>query len=93
MPLYNVTVRAEFSEATIDELTAHGVYWVQGAADDPGTMRRRHHLRVQADDCDGAVERAARTSKTPAATARWSSAAAPSTPERISLTRHGLIGA
>jgi hypothetical protein len=58
VPLYNVTVRAEFSEATIDELTAHGVYWVQGAADDPGTMRRRHHLRVQADDCDGAVERA-----------------------------------
>ncbi len=58
MALYNVTVRAEFSESTIDELTASGVYWVQGAADDPGTMRRRHHLRVQAGSCDDAVERA-----------------------------------
>jgi hypothetical protein len=58
VPLYNVTVRAEFSESTIDELTAHGLYWVQGAADEEGTMRRRHHLRVQADNCDDAVERA-----------------------------------
>ena len=58
MPLYNVTVRAEFSESTIDELTAHGLYWVQGAADEEGTMRRRHHLRVRADNCDDAVERA-----------------------------------
>jgi site-specific recombinase len=58
LPLYNVTVRAEFSESTIDELTAHGLYWVQGAADEEGTMRRRHHLRVQADNCDDAVERA-----------------------------------
>ena len=58
MALYNVTVRAEFSESTIDELTAQGVYWVQGAADEEGTMRRRHHLRVQADNCDDAIERA-----------------------------------
>jgi hypothetical protein len=56
--LYNVTVRAQFSESTIDELTAQGLYWVQGAADEEGTRRRRHHLRVQADNCDDAVERA-----------------------------------
>jgi hypothetical protein len=56
--LYNVTVRAEFSERTVDQLTDSGVYWVQGAADEEGTMRRRHHLRVQADNCDDAVERA-----------------------------------
>jgi hypothetical protein len=56
--LFNVTVRAELSESTIDELTSHGLYWVQGAADEEGTMRRRHHLRVQADNCDDAVERA-----------------------------------
>jgi hypothetical protein len=31
---------------------------MQGAADEEGTMRRRHHLRVQADNCDDAVERA-----------------------------------
>jgi hypothetical protein len=56
--LYNVTVRAEFTASTIEKLTHSGVYWVQGAADDPSTMRRRHHLRVQADNCDDAVERA-----------------------------------
>ncbi len=58
MALFNITVRAQLSESTIDELTAQGVYWVQGAADEEGTMRRRHHLRVQADNCDDAVERA-----------------------------------
>lgn len=58
MALYNVTVRATFSEATVHELTAHGVYWVQGAVDEQGTSRRKHHLRVQADNCDDAVERA-----------------------------------
>jgi site-specific recombinase len=58
LPLYNVTIRAEFSESTIDELTSRGLYWVQGAADEEGTMRRRHHLRVQADNCDDAIERA-----------------------------------
>lgn len=58
MALFNVTVRAQFSESTIDELTAHGVYWVQGAVDEEGTSRRKHHLRVQADNCDDAVERA-----------------------------------
>ena len=58
MALYNVTVRAQFSESTVDQLTAQGLYWVQGAADEEGTMRRRHHLRVQADNCDDAVERA-----------------------------------
>ena len=58
MALFNITVRAQLSESTIDELTAQGLYWVQGAADEEGTMRRRHHLRVQADNCDDAVERA-----------------------------------
>jgi site-specific recombinase len=58
LALYNVTVRAQFSESTVDQLTAQGLYWVQGAADEEGTMRRRHHLRVQADNCDDAVERA-----------------------------------
>jgi hypothetical protein len=58
LALYNVTVRAHLSESTIDELTASGLYFVQGAADEEGTMRRRHHLRVQADNCDDAVERA-----------------------------------
>lgn len=58
MALYNVTVRAQFTENTIDRLTEAGVYWVQGAADEEGTSRRRHHLRVQADNCDDAVERA-----------------------------------
>lgn len=58
MAIYNVTVRAQFTENTIDRLTEAGVYWVQGAADEEGTSRRRHHLRVQADNCDDAVERA-----------------------------------
>ena len=58
MALYNVTVRATFSESTVDALTASGVYWVQGAVDEEGSNRRRHHLRVQADNCDDAVERA-----------------------------------
>jgi hypothetical protein len=56
--LYNITVRARLTESTIDELTASGVYFVQGAVDEEGTSRRRHHLRVQADNCDDAVERA-----------------------------------
>jgi hypothetical protein len=58
MALFNVTVRAHFSESTVDELTSRGVYFVQGAADEEGNNRRRHHLRVQADNCDDAVERA-----------------------------------
>jgi hypothetical protein len=58
LALYNVTVRAHLSESTIDELTAQGLYFVQGAADEEGSMRRRHHLRVQADNCDDAIERA-----------------------------------
>ncbi len=58
MALYNVTVRAHLTDSTVDELTAHGVYFVQGAVDEEGNNRRRHHLRVQADDCDDAVERA-----------------------------------
>jgi hypothetical protein len=56
--LFNVTVRAHLSEITVDELTSSGVYWMQGAADEEGNNRRRHHLRVQADNCDDAVERA-----------------------------------
>jgi hypothetical protein len=56
--LFNVTVRARLSEITVDELTAAGLYFMQGAADEEGTSRRRHHLRVQADNCDDAVERA-----------------------------------
>jgi hypothetical protein len=56
--LFNVTVRAHLSESTVDELTSSGVYFMQGAADEEGTNRRRHHLRVQADNCDDAVERA-----------------------------------
>ena len=58
MALFNVSVRAQFSEITVDKLTASGVYFMQGAADEQGTSRRRHHLRVQADNCDDAVERA-----------------------------------
>jgi hypothetical protein len=56
--LYNITVRAQFTKRTIEQLTESGVYFVQGAADEEGTSRRRHHLRVQADNCDDAVERA-----------------------------------
>ena len=58
MALFNVTVRAHLSEITVDELTSSGVYFMQGAADEEGTNRRRHHLRIQADNCDDAVERA-----------------------------------
>lgn len=58
MALFNITVRAQFSESTIDELTSRGVYFVQGAVDEEGSSQRRHHLRVQADNCDDAVERA-----------------------------------
>ena len=58
MALFNITVRAHLSESTVDELTAHGVYWVQGGVDEERTSRRKHHLRVQADNCDDAVERA-----------------------------------
>ncbi|MBS1888082.1 MAG: hypothetical protein JSU06_12935 [Actinobacteria bacterium] len=58
MALYNITVRAQFTERTIDQLTEAGVYFIQGAVDEEGTSRRRHHLRVQADNCDDAVERA-----------------------------------
>jgi hypothetical protein len=56
--LFNVIVRAQLSEGTVDELTAAGLYFVQGAVDEEGTSRRRHHLRIQADNCDDAVERA-----------------------------------
>jgi hypothetical protein len=58
LALFNITVRAHLSESAIDELTAQGVYFVQGAVDEEGSSRRRHHLRVQADNCDDAVERA-----------------------------------
>jgi hypothetical protein len=58
MALFNVSVRAHLSETTVDELTASGVYFMQGAVDEEGSTRRRHHLRVQADNCDDAVERA-----------------------------------
>ncbi len=58
MALFNVTVRAQLSEGTVDQLTSSGLYFMQGAADEEGSNRRRHHLRVQADNCDDAVERA-----------------------------------
>ena len=58
MALFNVSVRAHLSETTVDELTASGLYFMQGAVDEEGSTRRRHHLRVQADNCDDAVERA-----------------------------------
>ncbi|MBS1881989.1 MAG: hypothetical protein JSS97_03410 [Actinobacteria bacterium] len=58
MALFNVSVRAHLSETTIDELIASGVYFMQGAVDEEGSSRRRHHLRVQADDCDDAVAQA-----------------------------------
>lgn len=57
MALFNVSVRAHLSEATIDQLTAGGVYFMQGAVDEEGSSRRRHHLLIQADNCDDAVER------------------------------------
>jgi hypothetical protein len=58
MPLFNVSVRAHLSETTIDDLISTGVYLLQGAVDEEGSTRRRHHLRVQADNCDDAIERA-----------------------------------
>ena len=58
MALFNVSVRAHLSETTIGELISSGVYFMQGAVDEEGSSRRRHHLRVQADNCDDAVERA-----------------------------------
>jgi hypothetical protein len=58
MALFNVTVRAQLSEGTVDQLTSSGLYFMQGAVDEEGSNRRRHHLRVQADNCDDAVERA-----------------------------------
>ena len=58
MALFNVSVRAHLSESTVDQLTSGGVYFMQGAVDEEGSTRRRHHLRVQADDCDDAIERA-----------------------------------
>ncbi len=58
MALFNVSVRAHLSETTIDDLISSGVYFMQGAVDEEGSTRRRHHLRVQADNCDDAVERA-----------------------------------
>ena len=58
MALYNVSVRAHLSETTIDDLISSGVYFMQGAVDEEGSTRRRHHLRVQADNCDDAIERA-----------------------------------
>ena len=58
MALFNITVRAHFSETTDRRADLAGLYLVQGAADEEGTNRRRHHLRVQADNCDDAVERA-----------------------------------
>jgi hypothetical protein len=56
--LFNVSVRAHLSETTVDDLTSSGVYFMQGAVDEEGSTRRRHHLRVQADSCDDAIERA-----------------------------------
>jgi len=56
--LFNVSVRAHLSETTIDDLISTGVYFMQGAVDEEGSTRRRHHLRVQADNCDDAIERA-----------------------------------
>ncbi len=58
MALFNVSVRAHLSETTVDDLIAGGVYFMQGAVDEEGSTRRRHHLRVQADNCDDAGERA-----------------------------------
>jgi hypothetical protein len=58
MALFNVSVRAHLSETTVDDLIASGVYFMQGAVDEEGSTRRRHHLRVQADNCDDAIERA-----------------------------------
>jgi hypothetical protein len=58
MALFNVSVRAHLSETTVDDLTSSGLYFMQGAVDEEGSTRRRHHLRVQADNCDDAVERA-----------------------------------
>ncbi len=58
MPQFEITCRAVFDEGVIGKLDAEGVYWFAGSVTQAGSKRRRHHLKVQSGNLDGALERA-----------------------------------
>jgi len=58
MPQFEITCRAVFDKEVIGKLNAQGVYWYSGSVSHPGSDLRRHHLKVQSANLDGALERA-----------------------------------
>jgi hypothetical protein len=58
MPQFEITCRAVFDEGVIGKLDAQGVYWFAGSVTPPESKRRRHHLKIESANLDGARERA-----------------------------------
>ncbi len=58
MPQFEITCRAALDEGVVGKLNAQGVYWFAGAVTHPGSNLRRHHLKVQSGNLDGALETA-----------------------------------
>ncbi len=63
MPQFEITCRAAFDEGVIGKLDAQGVYWFAGSVTQPGSKRRRHHLKVESANLNEALERARETVK------------------------------
>jgi hypothetical protein len=58
MPQFEITCRAVFDEGVIGKLDAQGVYWYAGSVTQAESKLRRHHLKVESANLDGAIEHA-----------------------------------
>jgi hypothetical protein len=58
MPQFMITCRAVLDEGVIAKLDSQGIYWYAGSVTQAGSKRRRHHLKVESANIDGALERA-----------------------------------
>jgi hypothetical protein len=55
---YRLTCRGRLRPQVIVELFRRGVYWARGGPSPLDTQRRRHHLRIRAEDESQAIRQA-----------------------------------
>jgi hypothetical protein len=56
MARFKITCRAVLSEGVVEELEAAGVYRFRGGRTDAGATSRSHHLQIEADSGQEALE-------------------------------------
>jgi hypothetical protein len=57
VPRFKVICRANFNEAASARLREQGLYWFTGGRVEAGSgRRRRHHLEIEAEDREEALE-------------------------------------